>query len=105
MRDDLDFPRVFLDYSRRKLVQETSNSIGKLLLHLNGNLQQWMIVLLGGGSGERNRPAEFAERQQIAIHALRDRLELTLRGAEEIFPSPVLVSTLPRFWRRSSGPG
>ena len=108
MRVDLGFPQVFLDFSRRKLIQElwprtcrclemltdeqiwwrpqeTSNSIGNLLLHLNGNLRQWMIAPLGGGSSERNRPAEFAERQQIPIRELRNRLDATFREAEEIF--------------------
>lgn len=100
--------RVFLDYSRRKLIeeywprtcrclemlrdeqiwwrpQETSNSIGNLLLHLNGNLRQWIVAPLGNGSGERNRPAEFAERQQIPVHELRNQLDATLREVEDIF--------------------
>jgi uncharacterized damage-inducible protein DinB len=107
LNDDLHFPRIFLDFSRRKLIedfwprtchclemlteeqiwwrpQETSNSIGNLLLHLNGNVRQWLIAPLGGGSSERNRPAEFNERQPISSRELRDRLDATLREVEEI---------------------
>jgi uncharacterized damage-inducible protein DinB len=106
--DHLVFPRVFLDYSRRKLIQEfwprtcqclerltdeqiwwrpqeTSNSIGNLLLHLNGNIKQWIIAPLGGGSSERNRPAEFAERQQVSVRELKDRLDAALLEVEGIF--------------------
>jgi uncharacterized damage-inducible protein DinB len=37
-----------------------SNSIGNLLLHLNGNLSQWVLQGLGGRPFERHRDAEFA---------------------------------------------
>ena len=63
---------------------EKSNSIGNLLLHLNGNVRQWILAPLGGISDERNRPAEFAERQPIPICELRDGLEATLRQVENI---------------------
>lgn len=35
------------------------NSIGNLLLHLAGNLRQWIVGGLGGGSLERRRGDEF----------------------------------------------
>ena len=35
------------------------NSIANLLLHLAGNLRQWIVVGLGGGEDRRNRPQEF----------------------------------------------
>ncbi len=37
-----------------------SNSVGNLLLHLVGNLSQWMLAGLGGQSYERHRSEEFA---------------------------------------------
>ncbi len=37
-----------------------SNSIGNLLLHLNGNLSQWVLQALGGQVFERHRDAELA---------------------------------------------
>jgi hypothetical protein len=45
---------------------ETQNSIGNLILHLSGNLRQWVVCGLGGGADTRNRPLEFSERRAIA---------------------------------------
>ena len=36
------------------------NSVGNLLLHLCGNLSQWVLVGLGGQAFERHRREEFA---------------------------------------------
>jgi len=41
------------------------NSIGNLILHLCGNVRQWLVAGLGGAADVRNRPAEFAERGPI----------------------------------------
>lgn len=41
---------------------EVSNSIGNLVLHLTGNVRQWIVSGLGEEHFDRNRPAEFAER-------------------------------------------
>jgi hypothetical protein len=38
------------------------NSIANLLLHLSGNLRQWIVAGVGGGKDVRNRPMEFADR-------------------------------------------
>lgn len=37
-----------------------SNSIGNLILHLDGNARQWIISGIGGAGNVRNRDAEFA---------------------------------------------
>ena len=39
---------------------QASNSVGNLVLHLVGNLSQWMLAGLGGLTYERERSAEFA---------------------------------------------
>lgn len=39
------------------------NSIGNLILHINGNLTQWVLHGLGGQKDLRNRPSEFESRQ------------------------------------------
>jgi uncharacterized damage-inducible protein DinB len=36
-----------------------SNSVGNLVLHLNGNLNQWILDYIGGKPFERNRQLEF----------------------------------------------
>jgi hypothetical protein len=38
------------------------NSIANILIHLGGNLRQWIISGVGGAADVRNRPAEFADR-------------------------------------------
>lgn len=56
------------------------NSIGNLLLHINGNLRQWAICGITGAADERNRPAEFSREGDIDIEALR---QLTCQTVEE----------------------
>src|SRR5436309_2710971 len=38
----------------------TSNSVGNLVLHLSGNVRQWIISGLGGAPDVRERDKEFA---------------------------------------------
>lgn len=76
---------VFLDFSGRKLKQtsdhiqlcldaltddqiwaranESSNSIGNLVLHLAGNIRQWIVSGAGGAANVRQRDLEFSTRQ------------------------------------------
>ena len=42
-----------------------SNSVGIIVQHLSGNLNQWICAGLGGSDFKRNRPEEFMDRQQI----------------------------------------
>jgi hypothetical protein len=41
---------------------ENENSVGNLLLHLEGNVRQWILSGVGGAADHRDRPAEFAAR-------------------------------------------
>ena len=60
-----------------------SNSIGNLLLHLSGNVRQWIVVGLGRAVDHRDRNAEFAQRQMIPRDELLTRLRDTLREADQ----------------------
>lgn len=60
------------------------NSIGNLLLHLSGNVRQWIISGLGGETDHRNRPAEFAERGPIPKDEVLSKLEATVDEAKII---------------------
>jgi uncharacterized damage-inducible protein DinB len=60
-----------------------SNSIGNLLLHLSGNVRQWIVVGLGGAEDQRDRDAEFAQRDVIPRDELLTRLRDTLREADQ----------------------
>lgn len=41
---------------------ESSNSVGNIVVHLVGNLGQWVLHGVGGGEDLRDRDAEFAAR-------------------------------------------
>src|SRR5229473_2448848 len=60
---------------------EQSNSIGNLLLHLSGNVRQWIICGLGDATDSRDRDSEFAQRTQIPRAELFERLKRTVNEA------------------------
>lgn len=59
-----------------------SNSIGNLLLHLSGNVRQWIVVGLGGAPDRRDRDAEFARREVIPRDELLNLVRQTLADAD-----------------------
>ena len=56
---------------------DASNSVGNLVLHLAGNVRQWIVSGLGGAPDVRRREQEFAERCPLP----RDQLRLTVRAS------------------------
>jgi hypothetical protein len=102
-----DVATLFLEFSHHKLMEqywlrlrkavepltdeqvwwrpnEACNSIGNLLLHLNGNVRQWLVTSFNRQEDDRNRPVEFAERELIPVSVLLDRLGATLQQASEV---------------------
>jgi uncharacterized damage-inducible protein DinB len=75
---------------------EASNSIGNLLLHLNGNVGQWIVATLNKDEDKRNRPAEFAAKEGGTAKELLDRLGDTLDQAAQVLdrltPAELLAS-------------
>jgi Protein of unknown function (DUF1572) len=67
--------------------QESINSIGNLVLHLCGNLRQWVISGAGGTPDRRNRPQEFAERGPFSRDDLLRRLAETVAEADRVLAS------------------
>jgi uncharacterized damage-inducible protein DinB len=63
---------------------ELSNSVGNLLLHLNGNVRQWIVCGVGQASGSRERSAEFSARGGPGAAALLADLEATLSEVDRI---------------------
>ena len=99
--------RAFVDESRRRLRDEylpkieralrelgpedlwwrpnsSSNSIGNLLLHLEGNVRQWILHGVGRQRGARDRDAEFAAHGGRSRRALLQRLQRTLAAADVV---------------------
>ena len=65
---------------------EASNSIGNLILHLNGNVTQWLIAPFAHREDKRDRPAEFAERQHVPKTELLEKLTNTMQELEKVLP-------------------
>jgi RimJ/RimL family protein N-acetyltransferase/uncharacterized damage-inducible protein DinB len=63
---------------------EQSNSVGNLLLHLTGNIRQWIVRGVGGAPGSRNRDAEFAARSGPPAAALLADLERALGEVDQV---------------------
>jgi uncharacterized damage-inducible protein DinB len=102
-----DVATLFLEFSRQKLLKQywprlrssvepltdeqvwwrpndSSNSIGNLILHLNGNVYQWLVASFNRQEDSRDRPAEFNQRESISASKLLDRLGETMREASEV---------------------
>ena len=62
---------------------DNQNAIGNLILHLSGNVRQWIVSGVGGAKDARDRDSEFAERRHIDPAELVDRLKATVQEAEE----------------------
>jgi uncharacterized damage-inducible protein DinB len=99
--------QLFLEFSRGKLIDQywprmrecvealtdeqvwwrpnaVSNSVGNLLLHLNGNVRQWLVASFSNSEDTRDRPAEFAARQPIPTVALIRMLDTTMQEAAAV---------------------
>jgi len=63
---------------------EGSNSIGNLLLHLEGSTRAWIIGVAGGSHNPRDRQQEFDEREQMPRAELMSRLRQTLADADGV---------------------
>jgi uncharacterized damage-inducible protein DinB len=63
---------------------DASNSIGNLLLHLSGNIRQWIVSGVGGAPDARRRSAEFDARDGDDGATLMARLLATVREADDV---------------------
>ena len=62
---------------------ERSNSVGNLLLHLEGNLRQWVVSGAGGAADARVRDREFAERRRLTRAELLGALRAAVLEADD----------------------
>ena len=113
-------PAVFLEFSRKKLLEQywprlrscaaglsdeqvwwrpndASNSIGNLLLHLDGNVRQWLVSSFKRSDDLRDRPAEFRERRLLPASALLENLGTTLQDASQVLASLSAADLLATF--------
>lgn len=84
---EVDLPRIEACARRLSEAQiwrranPESNSVGNLILHLEGNVRQWVISGLGGAPDTRVRDREFLEQGPIPRRALLGRLHRTVHEA------------------------
>ena len=60
---------------------ENENAIGNLVLHVCGNVRQWIISSIGAQPDLRQRDSEFAARAGVPISGLQQRLHETVDEA------------------------
>jgi uncharacterized damage-inducible protein DinB len=60
---------------------ERENAIGNLLLHLEGNVRQWILTGVGAAPDERNRSSEFSARTGADASVLFAQLHRTVGEA------------------------
>jgi uncharacterized damage-inducible protein DinB len=63
---------------------ENENAVGNLVLHLAGNVRQWIVSGLGGAPDVRERDREFATAGGVAPEALISLLTSTIAEAAAI---------------------
>jgi hypothetical protein len=104
---DSELAAIFLEHSRNRLLNqnwprlktcvesltveqvwwrpnEASNSVGNLILHLNGNVTQWLVASFNKDEDRRNRPEEFAAQGGLTVAELLSRLGATIAEAEKV---------------------
>jgi uncharacterized damage-inducible protein DinB len=75
---------------------EDSNSVGNLLLHLAGNVRQWIVSAVGGAPDARYRSAEFSVREGAAADELFAALRATLDEADAVIAALTSAALLER---------
>lgn len=63
---------------------ENSNSVGNLVLHLCGNITQYILTGIGGREDLRARATEFSARQTHNRQQLKEQIEQVVRDAVEV---------------------
>ena len=98
--------RLFLEFSSRKLQQlagridicltklsdeqvwernaDHENAVGNLVLHLSGNVRQWITSSIGGAPDTRRRDDEFSARGNVSRKELRGHLQATVSQATTV---------------------
>lgn len=78
---DLSYDEVW------RRANDQSNSIGNLLVHLAGNIRQWIVAGIGGERSDRNRSAEFEMREGPPLAELLSLLDAAVVDADRVIAS------------------
>jgi uncharacterized damage-inducible protein DinB len=77
-------------------VDAQSNSVGNLLLHLAGNVRQWIVSSVGGAPDARHRAGEFEARDGAGADELYAALRRTLDEADQVIAGLTPAALLER---------
>lgn len=64
--------------------RQEMNSIANIMLHLSGNLRQWIVAGVGGSKDVRNRPLEFSDRSNRPKSEVIGILKKTVAEADVV---------------------
>ena len=104
---DSELATLFVEQSRKRLLEQhwprlkacveplsveqlwwrpnaASNSVGNLILHLRGNLTQWLVASFGRQPDLRDRPAEFAAEGGLTAAELLAPFDATMLEAGRV---------------------
>ncbi|TCI94844.1 DinB family protein [Tenacibaculum sp. M341] len=84
-----------------KKINDSSNSIGNLIIHLCGNITQYAIASLGKTEDQRNRDYEFEVTSGFTKEELLSKLEITVEKAKSI----ILSTSEEEYMRKRSVQG
>lgn len=84
-----------------KKINDSSNSIGNLIIHLCGNITQYAIASLGKTEDQRNRDYEFEVTSGFTKEELLSKLETTVEKAKSI----ILSTSEEEYMRKRSVQG
>jgi uncharacterized damage-inducible protein DinB len=73
------------------------NSIGNLMLHLNGNVTQWIITSFTRAEDHRERPAEFSRTDGIPRDELIETLSATMQRVADVLTQVTEADLLASF--------
>jgi len=68
--------------------REGVNSIGNLMLHLEGNIRQWVLHGIGGEEDHRQRDSEFEAEGGLGIEAIYKMLSETVTQVIAVIQKP-----------------
>ena len=74
---------------------ENENAVGNLILHLAGNIRQWIVSGVGGETDARDRDSEFSRRAPLDRGELLLRLRQAIEEADRVLAS-ITTSQLAR---------
>ncbi len=64
--------------------RSSQNSISNIILHLCGNVRQWIVSGIGGEPDRRERAKEFSDRSPLTRAELLERLGATVAAACDV---------------------